>query len=116
MIDYFSNYSGLKSNISKYEIAGIGTLKGIPVAVCGLKSVALTSDTVRILGVHFTYSKEIKNKKKVYKVILGIQNILKLWRMLSLDIKWKILTLSKVVYLALLTVVPNHIIDELIKI
>ena len=64
MIEYFSNYSGLKSKISRYEIAGIGALKRIPVEVCGLKSVPLTSDTVRILGVHFAYSKEIKNEKK----------------------------------------------------
>ena len=57
MIDYFSNYSRLKSNISKCEIAGIGALKGVHAAVCGLKSVELTSDTVTTLGVHFSYNK-----------------------------------------------------------
>ena len=45
MIDYFPNYSGLKSNISKCEIAGTGALKRVHVAVCGLKPVDLTSDT-----------------------------------------------------------------------
>ena len=61
MIDYFSSYSGLKSNFSKCEIDGIGALKGVHVGVCGLKSVDLTSDTVKILGVQFSYNKKIQN-------------------------------------------------------
>ena len=56
MIDYFFNYLGLK-------IAGIGALKGVHVATCGLKSVDLTSDAVKILGVHFSYDKEFRTKK-----------------------------------------------------
>ena len=48
MIDYFSNYSGLKSNISKCEFPGTGVLKGVHVAVCGLKSAGLSSDTAKI--------------------------------------------------------------------
>ena len=48
MIDYFSNYSGLKSNISKCEFPGIGVLEGVHMAVCGLKSAGLTWDTAKI--------------------------------------------------------------------
>ena len=33
----FSRYSGLKSNIVKCEIAGLGSLKGVLEAVCHLK-------------------------------------------------------------------------------
>ena len=78
-------------------------------------------DTVIILGVQYSYNKEIQNKKNFCKVILYIQNIFKLWKMRSLTIEgkttiFKTLALLKVVYLALLAVVPNHIIDELIKI
>ena len=61
MIDRFSNYLGLKSNISKCEIAG-STEKGS----CGswwLRICWLTSDAVKISGVHFSYNKEIQNKK-----------------------------------------------------
>ena len=57
MIDYFSNYLGLKSNISKCEIGGIGALKVVHMAVYGLKTVDLTSDTVKILVVHFLFNK-----------------------------------------------------------
>ena len=121
MIDYFSNFSGLKSSISKCEIASIGALKGAHVAICILKPVDLTSDTVKILGVHCSRNKKIQNEENFCKVILDIQNILRLWRVQSLTIDGKItifeaLVLSKVVYLALLTVAPNHIIHELIKI
>ena len=73
------------------------------------------------IEVQFAYNKKIQNEKNFYKVILDTQNILNLWWMRSLTIEGKItifktLTLSKVVYLTLLAVVPNHIIDELIKV
>ena len=73
------------------------------------------------IELQFAYYKKIQNEKNFYKVILDTQNILNLWWMRSLTIEGKItifktLTLSKVVYLTLLAVVPNHIIDELIKV
>lgn len=90
-------------------------------AVCGLKYVDLTSDKDKILGVHFSYKKKIQNEKTSAKVILDIQNILKLWRTQSLTTKWKAtdlkaLSLYEVMYLALSTLAPNHITDELIKV
>ena len=65
MIDYFSNHSRLISNISQCEIARTGALKGIHVAACGLKSIELTSDTVKILGVYFSYNKKNSERKKI---------------------------------------------------
>ena len=38
---FFSDSSGLKPNLSKYEITGIGVLKGVQVAVCGMSCVDL---------------------------------------------------------------------------
>ena len=57
-IYYFSSYSGLNPNISKYGIFGVGALKGFHVAVCGLKFVDLTSGTLEIFGFHFSYNKK----------------------------------------------------------
>ena len=37
----FPKYSGLKPNHEKYEIAGIGVLKSVKVAVCGMESIDL---------------------------------------------------------------------------
>ena len=34
----FSKYSGLKPNISKFEVAGIGSLKGVKMAVYGIRN------------------------------------------------------------------------------
>ena len=47
--------SGLHPNFSKCEIAGIGSLK---VALCGMKSLDLTKESIKILGVHTSYNKK----------------------------------------------------------
>ena len=52
-ISLFSLLSGLKPNLSKCEIAGIGLLKGVKVAVCGVKCIDLTKDAIKILGIFF---------------------------------------------------------------
>ena len=61
------------------------------------------------------------NQKNYCKAITSIHGILKLWRMRNLSIEGKIvvfktLAISKLVYLALLTVIPNHIIDKVAQI
>ena len=52
----FSLVFGLKSNTRKCEIAGIGTLKEINVAPCGIKCLNLMKKTVKVIGVHFSYN------------------------------------------------------------
>ena len=49
----FSRFSGLRPNLSKSEIAGIGVLKGVKAAVCAIQCVDLVLDTIKILGTHF---------------------------------------------------------------
>ena len=58
----FSLFSGLKGNFSKCEIAGLGlgSLKGVLEAACSLKSINLTTNTIKILGVHFSYNSTLK--------------------------------------------------------
>ena len=75
-------------------------------AVCGLKSVNLTEDTIEILGVHFSCNVKIRNERNFYKVVSDIQGLLKLWRTHSLTaegniIIFKTLAISRIVYLAL---------------
>ena len=55
----FYHFSDLKTNIEKCEIAGIGSLKMVKEAACGLKCIDLSNDTIKILGIHFSYSKEV---------------------------------------------------------
>ena len=60
------------------------------------------------------------NQKNYCKAITSINGILKLWRMrnLSIEVKivaFKMLAIYKLVYLVLLTVIPNRITDEVAK-
>ena len=50
----FSCFSELKPNINKCEIANLGIFKGVQEAAFGLQNIDLTSDTIRILGIHFS--------------------------------------------------------------
>ena len=43
----FSTFSGLRPNLSKCEIAGIGVLKGVKVAVYGIQCVDLVLHTIK---------------------------------------------------------------------
>ena len=50
----FSQFFDLKSNTSKFEITGIGALKGVKMAVGGMKSTDLITDFIKILGTYFS--------------------------------------------------------------
>ena len=80
-LNIFSNFSGLKPNKTKCEIAGIGVVNGVQVALCAMKCINLNKETVKTLGVHFSYNKNLEQVKNVSKHILKIESILKLWRM-----------------------------------
>ena len=56
--DKFSLLSGLKPNKAKCEIAGIGVLKGVLLALCGIDCIDLTKKTIKILDIHFSYNGE----------------------------------------------------------
>ena len=55
----FPNFSSLTPNFTKCEVAGICLLKGVKLAVCGMKFVHLTSDTRKTFGVHTSSNKTI---------------------------------------------------------
>ena len=116
----FMRFSGLKPNLSKCEIAGIGSLKGVKVAVCGMNCIDLTTETTKILGIHFSYNSQVQNEQNYLNTVKSIEKVLKLWRMRNLLLAGKItvfktLAISKIVYLAMMTPVPNQIINELYK-
>ena len=116
-----SSFSGLKPNISKCEICGSVSLKGVEMAVCRMQLVDLIRDAIKILGVYFLYNINLMNRKNYCQAITNIHGILKLWRIRNLSIEGKIvdfkkLAICKLVSLALLTVIPNHNTDEVTKI
>ena len=63
---FFSDFSGLKPDLSKCEITGIGLLEGVQVAVCGMRFVDLKNETLKILGTHFSYNEKLRGKQLLH--------------------------------------------------
>ena len=82
-LNIFSNISGLKPNKTKCEIAGIGVLNGVQVALCGMKCVNLNNETVKTLGVHFPYNKNLEQDKNFCEHIVKIESILKHFKIMA---------------------------------
>ena len=67
--------------MSKCEIAGIASLKGVEAAVCSMKNIDLTKDAVKIIEISFSYNKAVQNGLNFRTTISKIKAVLKLWRM-----------------------------------
>ena len=111
----FSLFSGLKPKLTKCKIAGIGALKGVQVAVCGMKCTDLCDETINILGTYFPRMKEECN---FLKIVSNVQSVLNLWRYQNLTLEGRIvvfksLAISKIVFQALIAPVPTHVIKAL---
>ena len=83
--------------------------------------VNLKTNTIKILGIHFSNKKSLENDENYRRYIIKIEKLLKLWKMLQLTIVGKILifktlAISKVVHLALVKDVPSSTISQLEKI
>ena len=77
--------------MSKCEMAGIESLKGVETAVCGMKNIDLTKDAVKIIGISFSYNKAIQNELNFRATISKKKAVLKLWRMRRLSPEGKII-------------------------
>ena len=112
---------GIKTNLTKSEIVGIVVLKGVQVALCGMRCLDLTIDTLQILGTHFTYNEKLKEEKNFHKVVTDMQRVLEIWKVRRLALVGKIvifktIAIPKIVFQAFITTAPKHIINELKKI
>ena len=70
IFDTFSKFSGLKPNKSKCEIAGIGALKRVQVAICSMRSIDLVSNIVKILGIYYSYNGKLEIQENVKRLII----------------------------------------------
>ncbi len=114
----FSKYSGLKLNASKCEICGIGVKNNVPVALCGFKNVILTDDSIRVLGIHFSYNYNLFLERNFLDVIKNLETVLKIWKSRGLSLLGKIvifktLAISKIIFVSYLTTVPSDVIHTL---
>ena len=81
--------------------------------LCGMESIDLIKNSVKILGIHFYYNKKIENEENLIKLIMKIENILKILRTRNLTVQSII---SRIIHLVLVTNVPHINIDQLNKI
>ena len=93
---FFSYFSELKPNLTKSKITGIGVLKGVQVAVCGMRCIDLNVDTLKKLGTYFSYNEKLKEEKIVYKIVTDMQRVLKIWKMRRLTLEGKIVTFKTI--------------------
>ena len=106
IFDTFSKFSVLKPNKIKCEIAGVGALKGVQVALCGMRCIDLVSNTVKIVGLYYSYNEKLEIQENFKWHMINIEKILQIWRMRDLSIAGKItvfktLAISKIVHFAL---------------
>ena len=98
-------------------------LKGVKLALCGMKCINLNNDVIKILVIKicYSYDKKLENEKNYLNCITKCQNVLNTWRMRNLSLLgkisiFKILAFSKIIHLTLVTSVPSSANDFLNKI
>ena len=89
LFDEFSLFFGVRPNKSKREVARIGVLKGVEVALSEMESINLTSESVKILRIQFSCNKQIESEENFLKKIVKIESVLKFWRMSNVTVKVK---------------------------
>ena len=117
-LDFFLYFSGLKLNLRKSEIAGIGVPKRVQVAVW-YALYRLNNDTLKILGSHFSYKKKLKEEKKFFQVhnrySTSIENM-ENKKPYTRRENFKTIAISKIVFQSFITAVPKYVVNELEKI
>ena len=120
LFQIFESWSSLKLHLGKSELCGIGVKKGVDLEFCGCKVVNLDKDVVKILGAHFSYNMLLVDSRNCVETISKIGEILSIWsyRALTLIGKitvFKILALSKNLYISSMKTVPKFITEKLDK-
>ena len=118
LLRYSHQFTSLKINHEKSEICGIGSKKGVLRAFSDLSSVDIENDTVKILGFHHSYNKQLADEINFSNMVTDIHNVLNLWTMRGISLIGKILIfktlgISKIQYIASMAQVPDKIIQQL---
>ena len=109
----FSLFSGLKTDLTKQEIVGLGVLlKGVQMAVRGMRCVDLCNEAIRILGCYFSYNNRIKEGHNFLRILPNVQSVNSSDFKISLKIGivvFKSLAILKIAFQALIAPVSRHI-------
>ena len=93
-------------------------MRGVQVAVVGMRCIDLCNDAIKILGTYFSYNSRIKEECSFRKIVSNIQSVLNLWQYQNLNFEgrvvvFKSLAISKIVFQALIAPVLTHVIKAL---
>ena len=84
-----SQISGLNINKSKYEVAEIGVMKGVKVALCDVECVNFLTNAIKTLGIYFSYNKKLENETNfldhITKLNLSLRRKITIFKMLALS-------------------------------
>ena len=53
----------------------------VNVALCGIKNIDVKNNVVKIVGVHYSYNKNLGNENNFKNHSLKIETVLKIWKM-----------------------------------
>ena len=63
------------------EVAGIGVMKGVKVALCDVECGNFLTNAIKILGICFSYNKKLENEKSFLDHITNLQQVINIWKM-----------------------------------
>ena len=111
-------FSSLKINLNKCEACWLGRAKNRSTKPIDCNWVCLVSDSIKVLGSHFSYDQDLTSKLNFLSCTINIQQLVKGWSQRTLTIAGRIevfksLLFSKLVYISFMNVVPKDIITEL---
>ena len=114
----FEQFSSLKLNLEKSEACWIGSARVNKIKPVDCNWINLCTDKIRTLGVFNSYDTDLADTHNFFLVIGKIKNCLNLWSSRGLSIAgriqiFKILALSKAVYISTMNNFPSRFIKIL---
>ena len=118
VMSLYSKYSCLRANCEKCEASWIGGSKTSNEKPVNCRWVSLVNGTIKISGIHFSYSKRLAQKENFTKIVTSCKRILGKWKQRWLTVSgriqvFKVLIASKPVYTAIMKTVSQEFSEAL---
>ena len=114
----FGEFSSLHANVEKCEAYWIGRSKCRTDKPVNCKVTSLIGSSIKILGVHYSYNREVAEDKNFSDLTKSMKIVLNIWKQRYLTLGGKIqvfksLIASKPVYIASMKSVPSYVVDSM---
>ena len=113
----FREFSSLHANVKKREACWIGRSKFRTYKPVNCKVTSLIRSSIKILGVHYSYNREVTEDKNFSELTKSMKTVLNIWRQRYLTLWGKIqvfksLIASKPVYIASMKSVQSYVLIQ----